>query len=58
MEYKNMIEETHINVCEALKESKPGSAEWELCMTMIHAYESWYLNTENKKCGFKKNEIH
>jgi hypothetical protein len=54
-EWKNIIESMHKEVCEALKDSKPGTPEWKLCMTMIKAYESWVLNKENEKCGFMKN---
>ena len=54
---KNIIEEMHKSTIEALKESKPGTPEWEFCMNELKIYETWYLKDDNKKLGFKKNDI-
>jgi hypothetical protein len=56
LKWKNIIGDIHINVCEELKESKPGTPEWKLCMTMLHAYHTWYLGTNSIEIPKKENE--
>jgi hypothetical protein len=55
--WENVIESMHQDVIEGLKESNPGTPEWEFCMRSLTAYETWYLSRKNEEVGFKLHDI-